>query len=359
MSSLPSTDGLERAQVAPTFASKLRTDSNNFDLIRLCAALLVILAHSYSLSGSGSDAVTRAVGLYSGTLAVAIFFVISGFLVFRSLELHDTGVYLRARLLRIIPGLALITVIEAYVIGPLFYDGDSLPTYFREVATSHLHNILVFGENPFVPGVFSKLRYPYVNGSLWSLPLETLFYLLLPIIGMMAGRRRWVWFALYLASLVAEPIAISMGIQSGNADPEVFRTVHLYSICEFVPYFLGGVTCWLYRDTIRWSGGFAAVLFLTCFAAHDTMALHTIMKIALPYLVLFVGMYSGWGNKLKKRVGDLSYGVYLAGYPAINSVIALGESRPVRICLIACLASLVYAVFSWWVVERNALRLKG
>ena len=62
-----------------TLAHILDRDRNNFDLIRLFAALAVIFGHSFYLfpTGGHAEPVTRLIEKnFSGTLAVGTFFLI-------------------------------------------------------------------------------------------------------------------------------------------------------------------------------------------------------------------------------------------------------------------------------------------
>src|SRR4030088_1254426 len=78
---------------------------NNFDLLRLLAALQVAVVHSLGFLKPGYLASLLGGGLcrFPG---VPIFFVISGILISKSYEQSDSlRVYLRNRCLRIFPGL--------------------------------------------------------------------------------------------------------------------------------------------------------------------------------------------------------------------------------------------------------------
>ena len=97
-----------------TFATAFDPRRNNFDAIRLLAASVVVLSHAYSLTGAQWEPVSSLLHYgYGGTLAVQVFFVISGFLIARSVHDNSTGEYLAARMLRILPGLAFITLSRA------------------------------------------------------------------------------------------------------------------------------------------------------------------------------------------------------------------------------------------------------
>ena len=99
---------------------------------------------------------------------------------------------------------------------------------------------------------------------------------------------------------------------------------------------------------------------LILFAARDSLASPLVLKLCLPYLVLSIGIAGGAGTRLKRSVGDLSYGVYLFGYPVINTVISLAPKGlgTETVFLVTALICLVCACLSWHFVERPALRLK-
>src|SRR5580700_4995669 len=87
--------------------SGLGTRNNGLDLLRLFAACLVILGHSYAIVGRGMDPMLRWNGVeFSGGFALHIFFFLSGLLVTYSyLSKPDIVHWLGSRVLRIFPAL--------------------------------------------------------------------------------------------------------------------------------------------------------------------------------------------------------------------------------------------------------------
>jgi len=300
---------------------------------------------------------------YSGTLAVAVFFVLSGFLVARSVERSSLQGYLMARALRILPALALalVTVMEAFVLGPCFFEGN-VGWYLVHVAPGHLRNVLVFGEEPWIAGVFTHNPVPVVNGALWSLPIEALFYLVLPFLLLLASGRRWVVLALWLATLVAEPVAAWYGLGDNAPGAVVFNEVRVFQAINMGGYYLAGVVAWLYRDQVPWDRGvfLSALLLLLLFAVRGGVAAPLMLKLCLPYAVLWIGLAGGAGSRLEAGIGDLSYGVYLFGFPVLSTVVALGRQvlPPEAVFAFALPATVGLAAMSWHLVESPALRLR-
>src|SRR3954470_23246436 len=89
---------------------------NNFDVLRLIAAMLVLFAHSFDLLGR-----PEPLGYLGwGDVGVTIFFAISGFLVARSWALNPRlGPFAAKRALRLMPGLIVAVLFCALVLGPI------------------------------------------------------------------------------------------------------------------------------------------------------------------------------------------------------------------------------------------------
>src|ERR1700748_1843476 len=82
---------------------------NNFDILRLVLAIVVVFFHAGSISGSPELAWLSDV--FSGHLAVEGFFAISGFLIFASYERSQSlKDYFLRRAGRILPGYWLATI---------------------------------------------------------------------------------------------------------------------------------------------------------------------------------------------------------------------------------------------------------
>ena len=343
-----------------TLGGRFDPASNNFDAVRLAAALLVAYCHAYALAGGPGDPVSTLVALgYGGTLAVAVFFVLSGFLIARSAERSALSGYLAARALRILPALALATVFEAFVLGPLFFEGN-VPWYLRNIAPGHLWNMLVFGEDPYLAGVFAHNPVPFVNGALWSLPIEALLYLLLPFLLIAASGRRWVVLALWAACVAAERAAVSYGLADDAPGALLFNQVRVYPALQMASYYLAGVVLWLFRDRVPFDRGMAWSCALLLFAVRGGIAAPLVLKLCLPYLVLYIGMAGTVGTRLKSRIGDWSYGIYVFHFPVLGAVVALGgQALPGQaVFLYGIPVVLGLAAVSWHVVEAPALRVR-
>ena len=354
-------DGVNHAGAAAvTLESRFDPGSNNFDLLRLVLALVVVFCHCFPLRGAGQEPIGAYLHYgFGGTLAVYCFLVISGFLVTRSVCERSLDDYAAARVLRIVPGLALVTLFEVFVVGLAFTNASSW-VFLTYVGFRHLWNVTVFGIDAQMYSVFANTTPPWLmNGSIWTIPIECSFYIILPILTLLFGVRAST-AAAFLASLAALPVARQLGLAPDAPGPSLFTNVHTLPFLDFSSYFFAGAAAWAWRDRLPISMGLAAISLIALYAAAGVLLSEIVLKLALPYLVLHVSVAGGVGTRLKRRIGDLSYGTYLFGFPVTLSVIALDGTLGVLPTFAAAASlTLLCAWLSWHLVEQPCLRMKS
>jgi peptidoglycan/LPS O-acetylase OafA/YrhL len=163
--------------MAHTIAASLQGRDNNFNLVRFIAASAVLADHSFTLvspersAGAPIDFEALEIGRY----AVDVFFVISGFLVTRSVLTQPTLVdYGVARVLRLFPGLIVACIFIAFVLGPLvtavpWYEYFTDPrTWLYVPVTASL-----IAHSMTLPGVFETVPVSgVIDSPLWTLRYE-------------------------------------------------------------------------------------------------------------------------------------------------------------------------------------------
>ncbi len=179
------------------------TRANNFDALRAIAALMVfvsgtILTEPISrISRQQTDA---------GSIAVSIFFIISGYLITMSFTRSRSILsFVMNRALRILPAHAVVLLVLTFVAGPLL-SVEPMSIYFRSPETYgfFLVNLSLYDYWGYLPGVFPHTPVPgAVNGSLWTLNHEVACYALILVLGSVGLLNKYVTAALYLAGLVA------------------------------------------------------------------------------------------------------------------------------------------------------------
>ena len=145
--------------------------------MRACAAIGVVVTHVAFDTGHSSGFDGRLFGRFD--LAVAVFFTLSGFLLWRShaaaarglAPRPATGHYLRSRVVRIMPAYLVAVV----VILTLLPDGNH-------------PNLTVWLANLSLTQVYVPLTLTAGLTQMWSLSVEVSFYLVLPILAVLAAR---------------------------------------------------------------------------------------------------------------------------------------------------------------------------
>lgn len=296
----------------------------NFDIMRLLAALLVVVSHTFPLAG---QAPLRIMGVEDlGALGVSIFFVISGYLVGASYE-RDPKTYLLKRLLRIEPGLVASLVVTVGLLG--FVTTAPATEYWPQAALYVLRNALLYPATYELPGVFQSVPLAgVVNGVLWTLRLEFTFYLVLMLI------RARLPLVLALLALCAVVFVFMTFTHPDWADARTTRVAFLGARNGLL--FFAGAALQLTRWRVPlWLGGASALAF------------PFLGPLALPTAVLGLA-------RPGKLPADLSYGVYIYAFPIQQVLAAYGQLNLTT----AVLGVMPFAVASWFLVERPALKLK-
>lgn len=350
---LPAAHGWRWRTLAQAYDSGL----DNFLLLRFAAAAAVIFGHAYAMSGiaGAADFVARmnlGEGIYTGSLAVDVFFVVSGFLVTASyLHRANLEVFLKSRALRVLPAYAACMLLSAAVLGAV-YTELPLRDYFSNPATSaYVITNLRFGVDLVwtLPGVFTHNPHPdVINGSIWTLPAEVRMYLWVGVLGMLGVlRKRWLANLVFLALLVV-----------GILRPDQLPLVPQPDFVRLAAFFLFGAFCYVNRDWMPVSDWLLlAVAALMVILRHSHL-----FPWALGAFVAYGTLWFAYRPNFRffNRFGDYSYGLYLWGFPVEQAVAHAFETptRPVLIFVIALPLTLLCAVLSWHLIEKPALRLK-
>lgn len=323
---------------------------DNFDALRLAAALAVFCSHQYKLTGLPDPAFSTYHGI--GWAGVMVFFAISGYLVVQSWERDPhPWRFLARRALRIWPGLVCATLLAVFVLGPAL---TSLPLaqYFAASDTWRFVGHIALVISKTLPGVFAGNPMEKVNGPLWTIPVEVGWYVVLAALGMAGAlRRRWALPAVLLACA-----GYVFGIY-GAEDEAVPR----FFAFEFGLFFLAGACLHQWRDLwqarpVRAGIAVGALAVLAYALGHEYIAI----VIALPYAVVAFGSASTPVLRHAGRHGDWSYGLYIYSFPVQQTVVWCSGNTLGLLegGVIAPAISLLLAAASWRWVERPALGLK-
>jgi peptidoglycan/LPS O-acetylase OafA/YrhL len=330
----------------------LMPSKNNFDLLRLLFASIVCVVHAHQLSGMSDLAwVTRAL---SSAVAVKAFFVVSGYLIFMSYDRSSSiWSYAQKRVRRIYP--AYFTVVILCALGFAFVSQNSWSEYFSGAWFKYVAANLVFLNflKQDLPGVFDANKLQAVNGALWTLKIEVMFYLSVPLFAYVfkrVGRLRSLAL-LYLLSILYAFFCSQLAEISGRPLYEELGRQLPGQLC----YFMAGAFYYFYASELKLHMLKLAFGALAVLGINFVYAVPVLAPFALATLVVFASTYRPLGNFGK--YGDFSYGVYILHFPIIQLLIQQGvlqDSPWLFLLMVLCLTG-VGAVAMWHLVEKSFL----
>ena len=328
---------------------------NNFDLLRFVFAAVVVLYHVRICSAAPELAFLR---VFSADLAVRAFFVVSGFLVFMSFEQsRSTAEYFGKRIRRIYP--AYFTVVVGAAMLGVFITELPWSEYFSAGVIRYVAANLAFVNflAPTLPGVFVHNPLIEVNGPLWTIKIEVMFYASVPILAWLAARRGP---ALVLGIAYALGLAWMLGFEALATQTGSLLYAKLsYQFPGQLGYFASGALCYYYLPLLQRRWALAAALGAVGLIVSDVFpALRIVVEpaaLALVVTVLALGIRH-LGNFA--RYGDLSYGIYILHVPVLQTLVALGvfERNALAAFALAIVIVLALAFASWHLVEKPFLK---
>lgn len=347
----------------PLFAHKndWSQAGNNFDFLRLVLASLVIVSHAYPLFIGAADP-WQAYGspFNIGQMCVMAFFTISGMLVTRSAMLSRSLMsYIVSRSMRLLPGAFVCALLMTFALGLAFttlgvYDylmDGSVWSFLRR-------NTTLMSIQYDLPGVFKDNIYPgAVNGSLWSLRVEIRMYILFgAIVFLMRLRPDWMRQLKYV--LLVLFVVAYLGAILPPLLPEGVLTPKANWIYGY--YFAAGAVMLCWEHVIPRNLGIAVAWFTASLFVVNTPFLDPLMRLTLPYLVYCFAFSQAGALKRLRGAPDISYGIYIYGFPVQQSLSALFADRLGFVPLIAASLAItvVLASLSWKLVEKPALLRK-
>lgn len=336
--------------------------NNNFDFLRLIFALFVIVSHSYPLSGiENCDALCELTNgqMHFSYIGIKGFFIISGYLIFQSLN-RSKGIidYYWKRVLRLFPAL-LVVLLLTILLAPLVYENSAVSYLSNKTVWSYFYNNLSLYRMQYaIDGVFEKNPYgPAINGSLWSICYEFTMYIILS--GLFLFRNNKTIVKVSVVTLFLSFLMLTVFFED-----KLHRNLFYMDVSLFVNlglFFLGGVILSVFEyDKNKNSTLINAISLLIVIISIVTEKYFSVIQfIFIPLLIIGLGIKSTkYINSVSGSVGDLSYGIYIYGFPVQQTLMYFFKLDYINLMLYASIISVVFAYFSWHLVEKKALKFK-
>ena len=340
---------------------------NNFDLIRLVAALQVVFMHSFFHLKINNELLKnffeKFVQYFPG---VPIFFTVSGFLIFWAFDRNpNLNKYITNRILRLYPALyicLLITIILLF----LFSTKSLINQTSFYIWLAAQMSFFQF----YTPEILRFWGVGTPNGSLWTIAVEVQFYILVPIIYFLIKRIKgsYVLFFFFLTSVCAN-------IYFSNINIGTFSKLSGVSILPYLFNFLVGSFFYFYWNKLKkiiekkflvWICAY--IIYFNVFgnflsyqinSYHIVNIFNFISVIFLSITTLsFAFSFNSLSERLLKRQ-DISYGIYIYHMLVVNTLLTLGFQGSLFSFISVFIVTILLSLLSWNFIEKKALNLKS
>lgn len=326
-----------------------RVRDNNFTLVRLVFAWAVLFGHSFPLTANGSDPLSMLMLPYAwiGSIAVGGFFAISGYLVTASFIQRGGGAFVASRVLRLYPAIIVYCAVAVLAIGPIGSDVP-LKDYFAANPWSYFWNAPLWTWNYNLPHVFTHNPFGGgTNGSTWTLPVELRCYVLVFLLG---------FFGVLDSKLRANVALLGtlLVLHFNYVALPLFG--HEQHFAEPLNYFLWGALLWVNRAFVPLNWVLGALMLVGIPLSIKFQVFGVFCPLCVAYIT-FLLTYRTPHIDLDRKLGDISYGVYIYAWPIQQLVYRPEQSAWIN-AAIATAIVVPLALLSWHLVEKPSLSLR-
>jgi peptidoglycan/LPS O-acetylase OafA/YrhL len=337
---------------------------NNINFLRLLLASLVIVSHAPEISYGGHEHEL----LYSifgtmtfGGFAVACFFLLSGFLIVKSWQNKpDIKSFFEKRIRRIYPGFAVALFISVFIFAP--FGTPNAQQFLAGINIWQLFKDAVLLQMPaHIAGAYPGTHYAHVNGSLWTISYEFQCYASVALVGILVpNKQKFVWPLLFLIAVVFSFLV------------EPFKQGRFFGVVWLVPpmivtfanlfiYFAAGACFYLFRAKIPLhSKGLLVLLPFFILAMFRSFLSKVGLATAGAYCLFWLSFANIPALNWFKRTPDLSYGIYLYGWPIQKLLFwYFPDYSPWVLLPLTFAMSCLAGYLSWELVEAPFLNRKG
>lgn len=337
---------------------KIQTPQNNFNIVRLALALMVVFFHAYPV-GLKTNPLLNIGGssVNLGEFAVGVFFFLSGLFVTQSwLKNPHIIPFFCRRIARIIPGL-FICVLSTTLVAVCFFSQQGLGGLRQSDTWIYIFNNSfifflqgsVFQSSLRIPGVFNYLSESAINGPLWTLFWEGRFYIALGLLGVSAVTPSKYWFT-FIGSLTLLYIGF-------DADLTFLKIKYFLWEYKLLALFVSGMIVCTLSSFITIRNATVLGLFIYFFLNHLGSGNVGIFLIGC-VVVLWFGTLSIEPLRYL-RTHDYSYSVYIYHFPIIQMLKKYYPENGWDFTLFfyTLIILLPICILSWKFVEKPAIDL--
>lgn len=291
------------------------------DLLRIASSYLIILYHFQNQMSFGAAAPIVRARFEGFTLAVDLFFFISGFVINsvyagRVSSIAAYRSYMGKRVARLVP-LHWATFAVFAMFGILNAMGH-LPSNHPEI-----YDVRCAAPNLLLLHAFDLCRSLTFNYVSWSISAEMGMYLVFPLLALIAVRR-------HLSLLVVAAIIALLTVTSDRTGLSWLEWSFDFGVLRALPSFLLGMIAFQYRGMLGRMPRAALLLLVACllFVAGSLLQWPKLLLLPVVYAIGALGIAASEqpSSRVARRfapLGQLTYSLYML-HPMVQSVLLTG-----------------------------------
>jgi peptidoglycan/LPS O-acetylase OafA/YrhL len=234
----------------------------------------------------------------------------------------------------------------------------SVPEYFGNVGLYKYLGYNLFFMNflhPTLPGVFYDTP---VNGALWTIKVEVMFYICVPVIVYFLRKLKKLkkqnifLLSMYILAIFYRNIFKYLGNRTGSA----FVADLGHQLPGFMQYFSFGIFALLNYNILRKHERILIFPSIIIFIIYYITKIEYLFPIGLGILIMFSAFNFSKLNSIGKEV-DFSYGIYIYHFPIIQLLVSIGIFNCNRYVAVLLVLGSVFSLsyISWQFLERKFL----
>jgi peptidoglycan/LPS O-acetylase OafA/YrhL len=344
------------------------------DILRGLAVGFVIIYHFFELLGLQQHFLYPYV-FSMGQLGVPLFFVISGYLIYRSVDYSisrkgiKSGVisYSLHRLFRILPAYYInfifVFILAYFVLGTM--DTWSFSFIKRQIV-SHL---------TFTSYFIYKSSGLGINGAYWTLSIEMLWYMVVPFFFIFIKKDRYYFVIIamalcYILSIDFKLWDSYLNLNSGQANYLPMHYYLYFQLLTQILYFISGIFIYKYMIQFKTLKKFNLMIFFLVimfiffiFSSHVYFINIFIIKMFVTLIavsLMFILFYNRKLNFLHPLawLGKISYSLYLWHMPILYIMKTLDIQELSSMVLIFIVMLLFISSLSYYLIEEGGFKLQ-
>lgn len=340
------------------------TRNNNIGTLHLIGALFVMIGHQCALTQLQCPVI---LGSAIQAIGVRTIFLISGYLITKSLWRQDSGkgknsiIYFIKRMGRLYPEFVGCLVVSALILCPLV-SAANIKSYYSSPGVwayilKNMGLFITYGiGTDSVPGGGIFLNNPYpgaINGSLWTMPVEVLAYVIIWVIYILplSERNRKRVYGLFTVALI---VLYYIWIGKYADKTFIIYGTNWLGALDVIPYIFIGGSAYLFHLKQYMNEQWAmALFFVFCgIAFKSAIVANVICMMVLTCFVVSIAESERQNLTLRFIKSEYSYGIYLYAFVVQQCVIsriylANPEMNKVLLFFLSAIITYVFAAISY------------